>query len=198
MELIAMSSQAVPGRRERKKAATRQALADAALRLFVERGYDKVTVREIADAVDVSTTTLLKHFPSKEALVFDRDSEVEHSLISAVTTRPSSCSLLASLRIYTRARVQAAVSAPGGSDFLTLVLTTPALTDYWHKMWMRHEDALVRTLADEVNNSVATASCTALAHFALGTMLLAIRSKNPTEVVDAAFDILERGWEMDR
>ncbi|WP_280454554.1 TetR/AcrR family transcriptional regulator, partial [Nocardia brasiliensis] len=59
-----------PGRRERKKAANRQALADAALRLFLERGYDAVGVREIADAADVSVATLFKHFPGgKEALV---------------------------------------------------------------------------------------------------------------------------------
>ncbi|KJK57800.1 hypothetical protein UK12_14285 [Saccharothrix sp. ST-888] len=55
------------GRRERKKAATRRALADAALRLFLERGYEQVGIREIADAADVSTTTLFKHFPVKEA-----------------------------------------------------------------------------------------------------------------------------------
>ncbi|HWO62981.1 MAG TPA: helix-turn-helix domain-containing protein, partial [Umezawaea sp.] len=59
------------GRRERKKAATRQALADAALRLFLERGFDAVGVREIADAADVATTTLFKYFPTKESLVFD-------------------------------------------------------------------------------------------------------------------------------
>ncbi|MGY5138836.1 TetR/AcrR family transcriptional regulator, partial [Streptomyces nigrescens] len=63
------------GRRERKKAATRQALADAALRLFLERGYDQVSIRDIAEAADVSTTTLFKHFPGKEALVFDADSD---------------------------------------------------------------------------------------------------------------------------
>ena len=65
------------GRRERKKAATRQALADAALRLFLEHGYDQVTVRDIAEAADVSTTTLFKHFPGKEALVFDEDADHE-------------------------------------------------------------------------------------------------------------------------
>ena len=45
------------GRRERKKAATRKALADAALELFLDRGFDDVGVREIAEAADVSTAT---------------------------------------------------------------------------------------------------------------------------------------------
>ncbi len=77
------------GRRERKKAATRRAIADAALRLFLERGYDAVGIREIADAADVSTTTLFKHFPVKEALVFDEDDDQEERLLTAVRERPA-------------------------------------------------------------------------------------------------------------
>ncbi|MFD1052341.1 TetR/AcrR family transcriptional regulator, partial [Kibdelosporangium lantanae] len=91
------------GRRERKKAATHQALADAALRLFLERGYDNVGVREIADAADVSTTTLQKHFPSKESLVFDRDTDIEETLIAAVRDRAPGTSVLDALRDHTLA-----------------------------------------------------------------------------------------------
>src|SRR2546421_4755799 len=76
-----------PGRRERKKAATRKAIADTALRLFLERGYDAVGIREIAAAADVAITTLFAHFPSKEALVFDQDQKREERLIRAVTDR---------------------------------------------------------------------------------------------------------------
>ena len=65
------------GRRERKKAQTRRALADAAMRLFTERGYDNVGVREVAEEADVAVTTLFKRFPSKEALVFDGDADRE-------------------------------------------------------------------------------------------------------------------------
>ncbi|MET8212596.1 TetR/AcrR family transcriptional regulator, partial [Streptomyces sp. NPDC005373] len=81
------------GRRERKKAATRQALADTALNLFLEHGYDHVTIRDIAEAVDVSTTTLLKYFATKEALVFDEDTEQEAALVSAVRDRPEGQSI---------------------------------------------------------------------------------------------------------
>ncbi|MDQ2738888.1 MAG: TetR family transcriptional regulator, partial [Actinomycetota bacterium] len=52
------SEQLVTGRRERKKAATRAAIADAALRLFLARGYDQVSVKDVADAADVAVTTL--------------------------------------------------------------------------------------------------------------------------------------------
>src|SRR3954464_9208050 len=86
------------GRRERKKAATRQAIADAALRLFLERGYDQVSIRDIADAADVSTTTLFKHFTGKEALVFDDDTDTETRLVDAVRRRAAGQSILGALR----------------------------------------------------------------------------------------------------
>ncbi|MGW5648430.1 helix-turn-helix domain-containing protein [Saccharopolyspora sp. NPDC003752] len=78
------------GRRERKKAATCQALADAAMELFLRRGFDRVSVREIADAADGSTTTLFKHFPSKEALVFGEAVDHEAELVAAVRDRGTS------------------------------------------------------------------------------------------------------------
>ncbi|WP_240999821.1 helix-turn-helix domain-containing protein, partial [Streptomyces sp. Tu 4128] len=56
------------GRRERKKAATRQKIADTAMGLFLERGYDKVGIRDVAAEADVAVTTLFSHFASKEAL----------------------------------------------------------------------------------------------------------------------------------
>jgi AcrR family transcriptional regulator len=170
------------GRRERKKAATHQALADAALRLFLERGYDNVGVREIADAADVSTTTLQKHFPSKESLVFDRDADIEEALIATVRDRAPGTSVLGALRDYTLARVERGTAADGASEFMTLVRGTPALSEYWRRMWMRHEDALSRVLA----------------HFALETSALAIRAEDPARTVEAAFAILEHGWRASR
>ncbi len=53
------------GRRERKKAATRQKIADTALRLFLERGYDDVGIRDVAAEADVAVTTLFSHFPRR-------------------------------------------------------------------------------------------------------------------------------------
>jgi AcrR family transcriptional regulator len=183
-----------PGRRERKKAATHRALADAAMRLFLERGYDDVTVREIADAADVSTTTLLKHFPSKEALVFDLDSEVEARLIAVVENRPPGSSLLSALREHTRGRIEYTVGSEEAADFMGLVRSTPALVEYWHKMWMRHEDALCRAIAADLGVPETDPRCAALAHLALEASALAQRAADPVRAVDAAFDLLENGW----
>ncbi|MYW93680.1 TetR family transcriptional regulator [Amycolatopsis rubida] len=189
-----MTSAPVPGRRERKKAATRQALADAALRMFLERGYDQVTVREIADAADVSTTTLMKHFPTKEALVFDREPEVDEALVSAVRDRPEGTSVLEALRAHIHVRATSGIRAEA-EPLLRLVRETPALAEYWHKMWMGHEHTLSRVITEETGAPEDDPRCAVLAHFALETAALADRSDDPPRVVDVAFDLLENGWQ---
>lgn len=64
-----------PDRRSRKRLATRQAISDVATRLFLERGFDAVTVDEIAAAADVGRMTVFNHFPRKEDMFYDRDEE---------------------------------------------------------------------------------------------------------------------------
>jgi DNA-binding LacI/PurR family transcriptional regulator len=68
-----MPAQQPPARRERKKAETRRAIADAALRLFTLRGFDAVTVNEVAEAADVSAKTVFNYFPVKEQLFFEHE-----------------------------------------------------------------------------------------------------------------------------
>src|SRR5436853_609935 len=72
------------GLRERKKRKTRESIANAAARLFTERGFEVVTVAEVARAAEVSEQTVFNYFPTKEDLVFDRDAEVEESLVRLV------------------------------------------------------------------------------------------------------------------
>jgi AcrR family transcriptional regulator len=76
-----------PDRRTRKRLATRQAISDAATRLFIERGFDRVTIDEIADAADVGRMTVFNHFPRKEDMFFDREDEARDLLLGAVHTR---------------------------------------------------------------------------------------------------------------
>ncbi|MFC9331070.1 TetR/AcrR family transcriptional regulator [Kitasatospora sp. NPDC057015] len=183
------------GRRERKKAATRQALADAALTLFLARGYDQVTLHEIAEAADVSTTTLLKHFPSKEALVFDEDSDQETSLVAAVHDRAPDTTVPQALCAHVKqVRLRGADSDPHYTDFFDLVTRTPALGDYAHRMWMRHQDALAHAIARDAGLPPGDPHSAALARFALETSALAHRSEDPERAVDAAFHLLEHGW----
>ncbi|MGW6824238.1 TetR/AcrR family transcriptional regulator [Streptomyces sp. NPDC055005] len=186
---------APPGRRERKKAATRQAIADAALRLFLERGYDAVGIREIADAADVSTTTLFKHFPVKEALVFDEDADQEARLLAAVRERPRGLTIPAALREHAlRHRLAATSGDARFTDFFELVNSTPALRDYLQNMWLRHSTALGRAIADECDLPADDPGCAALAHFALEAPRAAHGQDDARRALTRAFDLLEHGW----
>ncbi|MFD6553177.1 TetR/AcrR family transcriptional regulator [Streptomyces sp. NPDC058398] len=191
----AAGAPAPPGRRERKKAATRQAIADAALRLFLERGYDDVGIREIADAADVSTTTLFKHFPVKEALVFDEESDREDSLLAVVRERPPGRSIPNALREHAlHHRGAGAGSDPRFVTFLELVNSTTALRDYHQAMWLRHTAALAQVIAEESGLPAGDPACTALAHFALEAPHAARAHDDPQQVINSAFDLLDRGW----
>ncbi|MGW4891325.1 TetR/AcrR family transcriptional regulator [Kitasatospora sp. NPDC004240] len=189
------SAPAPMGRRERKKAATRQAIADAALRLFLERGYDEVGIREIADAADVSTTTLFKHFPVKEALVFDEEDDREARLIAAVRERPEGRSIPSALREHAlTTRLASAGSDPRFTAFTDLVAGTPALRAYAQNMWLRHTAALARAIAEESGLAEDDPVCTALAHFALEAPRVAHAHDTPRQAITRAFDLLEHGW----
>ncbi len=76
------------GLRERKKAMTRTAISDVATRLFIQRGYDAVTVAEVADAAGVSIKTVFNYFGSKEELFLDRDAAMHELVAATVGDRP--------------------------------------------------------------------------------------------------------------
>jgi AcrR family transcriptional regulator len=184
-----------PGRRERKKAATRQALADAALELFLDRGFDDVGVREIAEAADVSTATLFKHFPTKESLVFDRDADREAALVAAVRERPPGRPVFDALRDYLRGTIT--VMEPAGPRlvaYLALIENTESLRAYNRRMWLRHEKTLAEAIFDEMGGGVPAETCRALAHFALESRQMLYGEPRPAAMFDRAFSLLEDGW----
>src|SRR6202000_1667282 len=74
-------------RRTRKRLATRQSISDTATRLFLQRGFDAVTVDDIASAADVGRMTVFNHFPRKEDMFFDREEEMQTLAFEGVRTR---------------------------------------------------------------------------------------------------------------
>ena len=184
------------GRRERKKAATRKAISDAATLLFLERGFDEVSIREIADAADVSPTTVFAHFAQKEALVFDEDEDQRAELVAVVRDRPAGRSISEALRDYFVAGL--AETAEHGDDssrrFLAFIDGTPALRDYGQRMWLRHGDALAEAIAIELGQSTPAPEVEAYARFVIQIQLLAFSSTAPAAALDAGFRVLDAGW----
>ena len=85
-------------RQSRKRLATRQGISNAATSLFLERGFDDVTVDEIAEAADVGRMTVFNHFPRKEDMFFDRDEEGREVLRAALRRRDPGVAPIETLR----------------------------------------------------------------------------------------------------
>jgi len=83
--------------RERKKLRTQRALADAALRMFTERGFDAVTLEELADAAEVSKSTFFRFFPAKEAAAIEAEAELWSAYLTALAERELSGAILGEL-----------------------------------------------------------------------------------------------------
>ncbi len=185
------------GRRERKKAATRKAISNAATLLFLERGFDNVSIREVAEKADVSPTTVFAHFPQKEALVFDEDDEQRELLVAVVRDRPAGTSISAALLDYYRAELLPPFDHDGAQRraFMDFIDRTPALSDYAARMWLRHEDALAAVIAAEHGQAEPSDEVRAYARFVLQIQLLVSGSENPVPMLEAGFRLLDQGWE---
>ncbi|GAA0512381.1 TetR family transcriptional regulator [Saccharopolyspora subtropica] len=181
-------------RRERKKAATRQAISDAALRLFLERGYEQVGIRDVAEAADVSTTTVFKHFTGKEALVFDQDQQREAEPVAVVRNRAAGQSVLDALRQYFLDIWLPFTEHPQAAAFNRLVDSTPELRAYGERMWAHHAESLAAAIAEESGVDHDDLECLALARFVLTIPALARARQDRREAVETIFALLTHGW----
>lgn len=182
-----------PGRRERKKAATRQKIADTALRLFLERGYDAVGIRDVAAEADVAVTTLFSHFASKEALVFEQDEDFELRLTRAVTDRAPHEPLIPVLRREIQALVRHC-TADSSAPIWRLVDASPALREYEESMRLRHAEVLATAIAADPHLSQTTTACRTIARFAIDAHSLAREAADPEAAVDEIFRMIEAAW----
>jgi AcrR family transcriptional regulator len=98
--MTGMIAEPEPGLRERKKRRTRQQIADVAWRLFEQRGFDAVSVAEIARAAEVSEATVFNYFPAKEDLVYELMASYEDEVLTAVGSRPDGRSVVAAFGAY--------------------------------------------------------------------------------------------------
>jgi len=118
--------------RERKKLRTRRALADAALRMFTENGFDATTLEELADEAEASKSTFFRFFPAKEAAAIEAEAELWSAYLDSLAARELSGAILSELH-HTLAAAAAGLD-PGWDDrFLAtrrLIAAEPALLKY--------------------------------------------------------------------
>ncbi|TBO60387.1 TetR family transcriptional regulator [Streptomyces kasugaensis] len=181
------------GRRERKKAATRQKIADTALRLFLERGYDAVGIRDVAAEADVAVTTLFSHFASKEALVFERDDDFEQRLTQAATGRAPDEPLIPALRREIQALVRHC-TADSAAPIWRLIDESPALREYEESMRLRHAESLATAIAADPDLPQTTTACRTIARFVIDAYSLAREAADPEAAVDEIFRMIEAAW----
>jgi AcrR family transcriptional regulator len=142
------------GLRERKKQRTRQQIAEAAWRLFAERGFDHVPVSEVAGAAEVSEATVFNYFPTKEDLVFHRMEAFEQELLSAIRDRePGESVVQAFGRFAIQPRGFLASSDPAANEGMRaaarVITGSPALLAREREILEGYTDTLARLIAQE-------------------------------------------------
>ncbi|MFJ9692582.1 TetR/AcrR family transcriptional regulator [Kitasatospora sp. NPDC101183] len=143
------------GLRERKKQQTRRAISEAAIALFLERGFDGVPVSDVAAAADVSTMTVFNHFPTKEDLVLHRFEDHFDDTAATVLARDPGESALGALRRRFLAGLDRRDVVTGLNDdehvlaFHRMVLAAPSLRLRVLEQAARTVDALAAALAEQ-------------------------------------------------
>src|SRR5256714_9678702 len=140
-----------PGLRERRKQQTRQAISDIATKMFAARGFDEVTIAEVADAAGVAKVTVRTYFPRKEDLALARAEAIERHLADVSAARAPGESMLAAIRrdyaeAVARADVTLGLSSPA---FAAMILGSPVLVGRVREMLDRREQLLGDAIAAE-------------------------------------------------
>jgi AcrR family transcriptional regulator len=147
-------------RRARKKARTRSEILGAAQQLFAERGFDAVTIADVAKAADVAVQTVFNHFATKEELFFAERTPWVDGPADAVRNRPAGVTPIAALRDWTARAIDGFVEdsgTPQRRDFVRLVLASPALRAFELELVHRTEERLTEALTEAWTQETTTA-----------------------------------------
>jgi AcrR family transcriptional regulator len=137
------------GLRETKKLRTRQEIAEAAMGLFARRGFDHVTVAEVAEAAGVSEKTVFNYFPTKEDLFYDEVPAREAAIVDAVRNRKPGESIAAALeRLQVRGSDR--LASPGFATFARIIEESRALQAKELEIMARYTDALAGAIREEL------------------------------------------------
>jgi AcrR family transcriptional regulator len=198
------------GLRERKKQQTREEIARAAMKLFTERGFDAVTVAEVAEAAGVSEKTVFNYFPAKEDLVFPEGEARWEALRESIRTRPAGASLVAPFRQATHelldqvasGHVEQIVARP------RLVMASAALRGRLFVWWEQEAALLAPVIAEAAGEKEARVVSAVVARTLAWTHRITFRAaftrllagedqervaRDLRKQADEAYDLLEGG-----
>ena len=161
------------GLRERKKQKTRELLAETARRLFAERGFEHVTVTEIAREAEVSPATVFNYFPTKEDLFYSRLEAFEDALLDAIRNRAPGESVIDAFSGFLLGQGGVlTMDAPEADEQLqtiTRIITeSPALLARERQVFDRYAQTLAALLAEETNADPQDVVAHAVARTLLG------------------------------
>jgi AcrR family transcriptional regulator len=198
------------GLRERKKQATREQIARVAMRLFAKRGFDAVTVAEVADAARVSEKTVFNYFPTKEDLVWPHGEERVTALIDGIRERPVGTSVVEPFRATTHDFLDRV--ATGDVDELLarprLIMQSPVLRNRLHSWWEQEAALLAPVIAEAAGDEDGRVVPAVVARTLAWTHRITFRTaltrltdgEEPKRVArdlrrqaDEAYDLLEAG-----
>jgi AcrR family transcriptional regulator len=195
------------GLRERKKQQTRLTISNIATRMFIERGFENVTVAEVAEAACVSVNTVFNYFETKEELFFDRGPEIEEAASRVVRERRRGESAVAALRRVFRKRMKSE-TAPSHPDefarFHAAIEASPALKARARIYLEEGQRRLAATLAEETGTPPDDPTAQALAAMLMAVWAMLVQELHrrilagePDAVVRGAVSKLgERSFEL--
>ncbi len=194
-----------PSLRERKKLELRRLLSGLALDLFSKRGFDAVTVAEIAAAANVSEKTVFNHFVMKEDLLLACRRELWVRLVEDIRERSAGIPVFAVVRQHVLSIAEQLQAAPAGKRlaFAKVVRSTPAIHMRLFEMSLEYERQIGDLLAGEVGTAeedptpwVVASLIGPLSRLAFGVGWGGSKSRTHAQTlagIEAAFDLLEEG-----
>jgi AcrR family transcriptional regulator len=190
------------GLRNQKKAETRQAISNIATRLFVEHGFDNVSVTEVAREAGVARKTVFNYFLRKEDLIFDREEEVRALVRDAILGRGKQSpvhAFQALMRTLLEAGHPIFRITARPIQFWRTVVESPALTTYARELQVTLANDLGEMLSDAVDRPPADPDARLAAAMLVSTIVVAYGAAlrafhEGREPVEAFVSVMERGF----
>ena len=152
---------AAKGLRERKKEQTRMTIAHAAIGLFLQRGYDHVSIADIAAAAGVAKMTVTNYFPAKEDLIISAGVSVVPDLAGAVRGRAPGESPVAALARFVQSELDRRAEWTGLHDgvtqFARMSMGSPSLTEAFARVWDGVQAELAQAFGEAAGEPAAAA-----------------------------------------